>query len=87
MKTATILKIARECGFEEISENEWAGYSNTLERFASAIEEAARKDEREKCAKVCEEVITHPAGHGGQLEGYGPVKTQRDGMSCAAAIR
>lgn len=49
--------------------------------------EAATLIEREKCAQLCEEVVTHPAGHGGQWEGYGAVKTQRDGTACAAAIR
>lgn len=48
---------------------------------------AAALDEREACAALCEEVVTHPAGYGGQWEGYGPVKTQRDGNGCAAAIR
>ena len=43
--------------------------------------------ERAACAALCEEVVTHPAGYGGQWEGYGPVKTQRDGKECAAAIR
>lgn len=43
--------------------------------------------EREKCAQLCEQVIEHPAGYKGQWEGYGPVKTQRDGLECAAAIR
>jgi len=49
--------------------------------------EAATAAEREACAMVCEEVVTHQAGYGGQWEGYGPVKTQRDGKACAAAIR
>ena len=43
--------------------------------------------EREACASLCEEVVTHPAGYGGQWEGYGLVKTQCDGLACAAAIR
>ena len=49
--------------------------------------EAAASDEREACAALCEEVVTHPAGHGGAWEGYGPIKAQRDGKTCAAAIR
>lgn len=43
--------------------------------------------EREACARLCEEVVTYPCGHGGRWEGYGPVKTQRDGLACASAIR
>lgn len=43
--------------------------------------------ERDACAALCEEVVTHPAGYGGSWEGYGPVKTQRGGKECAVAIR
>lgn len=45
------------------------------------------KHEREACAALCEEIITYPAGHGGQWEGYGPVKAARSGQECAAVIR
>lgn len=41
----------------------------------------------EACAKVCEEIVTHPAGYHGQWEGYGSVKAVRDGNACAVAIR
>ena len=71
---------------------------STLIEFARKLEEQAIAEalvsvsyevaaEREACAALCEELVTHPAGHGGQWEGYGPVKTQRDGKACAAAIR
>lgn len=43
--------------------------------------------ENEACAHLCEEVVTYPSGHGGQWEGYGPVKTTRNGKECAAEIR
>ena len=43
--------------------------------------------EREACASLCAEVVTYPPGHGGQYEGYGPVKTTRSGNECAEAIR
>jgi hypothetical protein len=66
------LRIARESGFEEISQDEWAGFSNTIESFASAI--AAL--EREECAKVCDEL----AKDSGYCDGPGP-------KTCAAAIR
>lgn len=58
-------------------------YGDELLKFAELVAAA----EREECAVMCEEVVTHPAGYGGQWEGYGPVKTQRDGKACAAAIR
>ena len=41
----------------------------------------------EDAARLCDEVVKHPAGHQGQWEGYGPVSATRDGKSCAAAIR
>lgn len=44
-------------------------------------------DEKERCARLCEEIVTYPAGHGGQWEGYGPVNKTRDGKACAAEIR
>ena len=58
-----------------------------LSELAEEIAKIAAEEEREACAALCEEVVTHPAGYGGQWEGYGPVKTQRDGKACAAAIR
>lgn len=41
----------------------------------------------ERCVKACEGTVTRPCGYGGQWEGYGPVKTERTGSECAAAIR
>lgn len=52
-----------------------------------ALIEQAKAEEREACAKVCEEIVTFPAGHGGQFEGYGSVKVARSGIGCAMAIR
>lgn len=51
-------------------------------RIAEAVAQ-----ERERCAKVCEEVVTFPPGHNGQWEGYGPQRVTRNGEGCAAAIR
>ncbi len=48
---------------------------------------AMREHERKECASLCEQIVRHPAGYGGQWEGYGPVMTTRDGAACAAAIR
>jgi hypothetical protein len=70
------LRIARECGFEEISQDEWAGFSNTLESFASTIEAL----EREECAKVCEYRMPITDGQAAEFE-------RSVNTFCAAAIR
>lgn len=61
--------------------------NDKIEALCQRVWNEAQKAEREECAKVCEETITYPAGHGGQWEGYGPVTTTRGGKECAAAIR
>jgi hypothetical protein len=43
-----IIEMAIQAGFEEISKDEWAGYTNSLEDFAKLV--AAK--EREACAQV-----------------------------------
>lgn len=58
-----------------------------LEKFAELVENAARKDEREECAKVCEELLERPSGYQGRWEGYGKFKSQMTGQECAEAIR
>ena len=70
----------REAWAEYIAGPEWTGKPADI--WLKAVE-----FEREACAKVCEEAVTHPAGYGGRWEGYGPVTTTRDGNACAAAIR
>ena len=55
--------------------------------FAEQVAVRATLVEREECAKLCEVKLEYPAGHGGQWEGYGPVKKTRSGEECAAAIR
>jgi hypothetical protein len=49
--------------------------------------EQERADEREACAKVCEELLERPSGYQGTWEGYGKFKTQMTGQECATAIR
>ena len=63
-----------------------AAWRDDLESLIEFVEQII-KEEREACALLCEEVVIHPPGYGGQWEAYGPVKTQRDGKECAAAIR
>lgn len=60
--------------------------ADEIDRLAEMVSQA-QANEREACAKLCEEIVTHPPGHGGQWEGYGEVKTTRSGNECAAAIR
>jgi hypothetical protein len=69
--------MARECGFEEISQDEWAGFSNTVESFASAI--AAL--EREECAKMCDHQVDLQYATGGNDDAI------NEAMRCADAIR
>jgi len=79
------------------AEKERADYAwrntNTIEKDRQALmaeRDALRSGiaaENEACAQLCEEEVTYPAGHGGQWEGYGPVKTTRSGKECATAIR
>ena len=60
-----IIEMARQAGFEEISEHEWTGFTNSLEAFAKLV--AAK--EREACAKECDDYIVkwQRAGFRGDL--------------------
>ena len=53
----TIMEMAREAGFEGCAELTWEGVICTeeLERFAALV----RADEREACAKVCEDSVEY----------------------------
>lgn len=53
----------------------------------SYAEQQIIKKVAEECAKVCEEIVEYPAGHGGQWEGYGAVRKTREGEDSAAVIR
>jgi hypothetical protein len=57
-----IMEMAREAGFEGCSELTWEGVICTeeLEAFAKLV----REDEREACAKVCENFDFEPDGEG-----------------------
>jgi hypothetical protein len=74
----TVIEMAREAGLVG-----GPVYARGLERFAELV----RADEREACAKVCEELLERPSGYQGTWEGYGKFKTQMTGQECAAAIR
>jgi len=55
----TIIEMAREAGFVEYELEDYtqSGYDIRYERFAALV----RADEREACAKVCEEVGVWPS--------------------------
>jgi len=62
-----IKELARQAGFDvEDRTNEiWfdeGWYTSIVERFAELVEAAARKDEREACAKLCEENMFFATG-------------------------
>jgi hypothetical protein len=40
----------------------WVAWDTEIERFAELVEAAARKDEREACAKLCEEQDEYGCG-------------------------
>ncbi len=62
-------------------------FFDLIARSFKARLEQERADEREACAKVCEELLERPSGYQGTWEGYGKFKTQMTGQECAAAIR
>ena len=53
-----------------------------LETFAALVEEAARADEREACAKVCEDIYNDPEENNGYDSYY-----TRPYLECADVIR
>ena len=76
----TVIEMARQSGY---GDHMSVLHAPALERFAELV----RADEREACAKVCEELLDRPSGYQGTWEGYGKFKTQMTGQECAAAIR
>ena len=76
----TEIELAKQAGWEYADDDR--GFE-PLWRFAELV----RADEREACAKLCEELLERPSGYQGTWEGYGNFKTQMTGQECAAAIR
>ena len=66
--------------------NSWPSEMEAMERQVNILTDALA-EEREACAKVCEELLERPSGYQGTWEGYGKFKTQMTGQECAAAIR
>lgn len=55
---------------------------DALQRFAALVAAAAKAEEREACAKVCEDIYNDPTGN----DGYNAYYT-RPYLECADAIR
>jgi hypothetical protein len=53
-----IKELAEQAGFERIkhTNEDWVCFSEEIEAFAALVTAAARADEREACAKVCDEL-------------------------------
>ena len=70
MNEEQLIRLAEHAGiFTNKTSGELHGYKHSLQKFAELV----RQDEREACAKVCENVVSN--------EGYVQAKY------CAAAIR
>ena len=56
MNREDIIKMAREAGFEELFKDghDWVCFTEEIERFAALVAAAAKAEENEACAKVCE---------------------------------
>ena len=58
----TIIEMAKEAGFErDEMDTHWACHRHEIEAFAALVRAEAQADEREACAKVCDEVGQHPS--------------------------
>jgi hypothetical protein len=63
MNREDIIKLAREAGFEVYETDVWitdGWWLEELERFAALVAAAARAEENEACAKVCDVLAVHP---------------------------
>ena len=56
MNREDIIRMAREAGMESLTLGRWTAHTGDLEIFAALAAEWGAKQEREACAKVCEEV-------------------------------
>ena len=80
MNREEIIRMAREAGLAYGSDEKPL---NSVTRFAALVAAAARAEENEACAKVCEGLGVHPALNvfNGGPEWY------KHGKDCAEAIR
>ena len=79
MNREDIIHMAREAGLmgTPLAYADW--YPESLERFAALVAAAAKAEENEACAKVCEDYTDNDGGKFIDHEGHG--------YECAAAIR
>lgn len=90
MTREDVLQLAAECGIKgpAPARQGFKMYASParLSLFADAVEERVRKDEREACARVCEEKAEYsmPVSW---VAHYIPARREKTGSECAAAIR
>ena len=76
----TVIEMAKEAGFTQPEGETWyEAFPQCIERFAELVRADAIAEEREVCAKVCEEMRTYV--------GRNNAVTQSSAQECAAAIR
>jgi hypothetical protein len=71
-----IIELAQECHLIGMRPHLDGIYQEALERFAKLVEAAARADEREECAKLCDDMDSISDYYGPRVE-----------LICADAIR
>lgn len=54
-----IIELAKRVGFQDADWNYNKGLEKALKQFADLVEEAARADEREECAKLVKGIETY----------------------------
>lgn len=70
-----IKELAEQAGLARLHNDEFAAMGDKdLERFAELV----RQDEREACAKLCDEIV---------IEKHGMTSRHKTSFECAAAIR
>jgi hypothetical protein len=70
------IELAQECHLIGMRPHLDGIYQEALERFAKLVEAAARADEREECAKLCDDMDSISDYYGSRVE-----------LICAEAIR
>ena len=87
MNREDIIRMAREAGIENLTLSRWTAHTGDLERFAALVAEWGAKQEREACAKVCED---EAAEFRSQKEGCRDARydwKEDAAMECSLAIR
>jgi hypothetical protein len=79
-----IIELARQAGLHIATDVNWMPIISLeyAEKFAALVAAAARADEREECAKVCEDIYNDPDENNGYDSYY-----TRPYLECADVIR